>query len=98
MWAKPATGRKIARQLEYGTVNINEGFAATWASIDAPMGGWKASGVGRRHADVGLLKYTEPRTVALQRLLPMTGPAELPRETYAKVLGTALKLGRNFLR
>lgn len=98
VWAKPATGRKIARQLEYGTVNINEGFAATWASIDAPMGGWKASGVGRRHADVGLLKYTEPRTVALQRLLPMTGPAELPRETYAKVLGTALKLGRNFLR
>lgn len=98
VWAKPATGRKIASQLEFGTVNVNEGFAAAWASVDAPMGGWKASGVGRRHSDAGLLKYTEPRTVAEQRLLPITGPKKMPRERYARTLSAALKLGRNFLR
>lgn len=98
VWARPATGRKIASQLEVGTVNINEGFAAAWGSVDAPMGGWKASGVGRRHADEGLLKYTESRTVAEQRLLPITGPKGMPREKYAAVLSTALKLGKQLLR
>ena len=70
VWAKPATGRALASQLQAGTVNINEGFAAAWSSMDAPMGGWKASGVGRRHGAEGLLKYTESRTVAVQRFLP----------------------------
>ncbi len=32
-----------------GTVNINEAYAATWVSVDAPMGGMKDSGIGRRH-------------------------------------------------
>ncbi|MGP6174083.1 succinic semialdehyde dehydrogenase [Corynebacterium sp. A21] len=98
IWAKPSTGRKIAAQLEFGTVNINEGFAAAWGSLDAPMGGWKASGVGRRHADEGLLKYTESRTVAVQRMLPISGPHTLSREVYAKTLSTALKLGKRVLR
>ncbi|QGU06089.1 Putative succinate-semialdehyde dehydrogenase [NADP(+)] 2 [Corynebacterium occultum] len=98
VWAKPATGRKIAAQLEFGTVNINEGFAAAWGSLDAPMGGWKASGVGRRHADEGLLKYTESRTVALQRGLSIAGPSKLSRERYARTLSTALRLGKRVLR
>lgn len=98
VWAKPATGRKIAAQLEFGTVNINEGFAAAWGSLDAPMGGWKASGVGRRHADEGLLKYTESRTVAQQRMLPISGPGKMSREVYVKTLSTALKLGKRVLR
>lgn len=98
VWAKPATGRKIAAQLECGTVNINEGFAAAWGSVDAPMGGWKASGVGRRHADEGLLKYTESRAVAEQRFLPLTGPKEMPRDTYARTISTTLKLGKYLLR
>lgn len=98
VWAKPATGRKIAAQLEFGTVNINDGFAAAWGSVDAPMGGWKASGVGRRHAAEGLLKYTESRTVAEQRILPITGPQDMPRDTYARTISTALKLGKHLLR
>lgn len=98
VWAKPATGRRIAARLEFGTVNINEGFAAAWGSLDAPMGGWKSSGVGRRHADEGLLKYTESRTVALQRMLPISGPGQLSRERYARTLSTALKWGRRVLR
>ena len=98
VWGAVRQAREVASRLEAGTVNINEGFAAAWASVDAPMGGWKQSGVGRRHADEGLLKFTEPRTVAVQRLMPLSGPSDLPRETYAKALTTALRLGKRLLR
>lgn len=91
--AKPAVARRIASQLHAGTVNINEGFAAAWASVDAPMGGWKASGLGRRHGVEGLLKFTESRTIAEQRFLPLAGAGE----AYAKRMTTALKLGRRLL-
>ena len=38
--------RIIARQVKCGTVNINEAFGATFASIDSPMGGMRESGHG----------------------------------------------------
>lgn len=98
VFASPATGRRIAAQLQVGTVNINEGFAAAWGSVDAPMGGWKASGTGRRHGDAGLTKYTEERTVALQRLVPISGPPALRGDRWARVLSTALKAGKRLLR
>ncbi|AKK04308.1 succinic semialdehyde dehydrogenase [Corynebacterium epidermidicanis] len=94
---RPKQAQAIARQLHAGTVNINEGFAAAWASVDAPMGGWKASGVGRRHGVEGILKFTETRTVAEQRLLPIGGPENLSREKYAKVMTSTLRLGKRFL-
>ncbi|MCQ4619981.1 succinate-semialdehyde dehydrogenase (NADP(+)) [Corynebacterium sp. CCUG 71335] len=98
VWGKPATAREIASQLEAGTVNINEGYAAGWSSIAAPMGGWKRSGVGRRHGDDGLLKFTEARTVAEQRIVPIAGPDGLAPEKWANLLTMALKYGRDVLR
>ncbi len=85
-------GHRIATQIRAGTVNINEGYAAGWASVDAPMGGFKDSGVGRRHGEQGLLKYTEPQTIAIQRLVPISGPPYLSRATYARALTFAMKL------
>ncbi len=63
------SGRRIGERLMAGTVNINDGYASGWASIGAPMGGMKASGVGRRHGREGLLKYTESQTVAVRSAL-----------------------------
>ena len=40
-----------------------------WGATAAPMGGRKGSGLGRRHGREGLLRYTEPQTVAVQRLV-----------------------------
>ncbi len=57
----------IAERIKAGTVNINESYAAAYASQGAPMGGMKQSGLGRRHGPEGLLKYTEAQTVAVQR-------------------------------
>lgn len=56
----------MARRIEAGTVNINEAYSAAWGSVDAPMGGRKESGTGRRHGAEGLLKFTESQTIAVQ--------------------------------
>jgi succinate-semialdehyde dehydrogenase/glutarate-semialdehyde dehydrogenase len=61
-------GIRLARQVQAGTVNVNESYSATWGSVDAPMGGWKSSGLGRRHGSAGLLRYTESQTIAVQRV------------------------------
>ena len=64
-----AAAARVAARIKAGTVNINEGYAAAYGSYDAPMGGMKDSGLGRRHGAEGILKYTEAQTVASQRLL-----------------------------
>jgi len=66
--------RRVADRLDSGSVNINEGYRATFSSIDAPMGGMKHSGIGRRNGPEGLLRFVEPRTVA-----ESTGLVTLPR-------------------
>jgi succinate-semialdehyde dehydrogenase/glutarate-semialdehyde dehydrogenase len=58
---------KVASQIMAGTVNVNEGFRATFASLDSPMGGMKRSGHGRRNGVEGLLKYTEAQTIGIQK-------------------------------
>jgi succinate-semialdehyde dehydrogenase/glutarate-semialdehyde dehydrogenase len=73
-------------------VNINEGYAAAWGSIDAPMGGVGESGLGRRHGTEGLLKYTEAQTLARQRLMNIAPPANVSQETFAKVMTIALSV------
>jgi succinate-semialdehyde dehydrogenase/glutarate-semialdehyde dehydrogenase len=85
-------GQQIARRLQTGTSNVNEAINASWGSVDAPMGGMKASGLGRRHGMEGILKYTEPQTVATQFLM-LIGPNRfLPPERYAKIMTMVLKL------
>ena len=58
---------RISHFIEAGSVNINEGYRATFASFGAPMGGFKQSGQGRRSGVGGLLRYTEARTVGSAR-------------------------------
>ncbi len=62
VWAgSKSEGEAIAAQVNSGTVNVDEGYALAFGSTAAPMGGMKASGVGRRHGADGILKYTESR-------------------------------------
>jgi succinate-semialdehyde dehydrogenase/glutarate-semialdehyde dehydrogenase len=67
-------GRRIAARVHAGTVNVNDGYVAGYGSIGAPMGGMKDSGLGRRHGSEGLLRFTEPQTVVVQRLVVGTEP------------------------
>lgn len=86
-----ARGRELARRLRAGTVNINEGYAAALASIDAPMGGMGTSGMGRRQGSEGLYRFTEPQTVATQRLFPLAPFGGLDAAGFAKVLTAGLR-------
>ncbi len=83
--------RALAARLRVGGVNINEAFGAAYASIDAPMGGMRASGLGRRHGAEGLLKYTEAQTIAAQRVLPLA-PGRFTDEQWARVATLALRI------
>lgn len=92
--SNPKHGREVAAKLQAGTVNVNEAYAAAWASVDAPMGGMKASGMGRRHGEHGILKYTESQTIAVERLLPVGAPTWLGAGTYARVMTKGIRLLR----
>jgi succinate-semialdehyde dehydrogenase/glutarate-semialdehyde dehydrogenase len=87
-------GRALAQRLQAGTVNINDGYIAAWGSVDAPMGGMKDSGVGRRHGADGIRKYTESQTVAVQRLMPIAPPRGVPPGLWAKAMTLGLRLLR----
>lgn len=83
--------REFASAIDAGSVNINEGYRASFSSIDAPMGGMKQSGLGRRNGKVGLLRFVEARTVA-----ESTGLLTLPRtgRDFAKLSGLMVLLLR----
>ena len=85
-------GVRVAARLQAGTVNVNEVYAAAWGSVDAPIGGFKESGVSRRHGREGILKYTEAQTIAVQRLMPVAGPHTLGAARSARLLTMALRL------
>lgn len=84
--------RAIARQIKCGTVNINEAFAATFGSVDAPMGGMRESGQGRRQGGEGILRYTETQSVASQSLLRFSPQFGMSNEQYAKTMTVSLRL------
>ena len=84
-------GAEVGQRIDCGTVNVNEGYAAAWASTDAPMGGMGDSGIGRRHGDEGLLRFTEAQTVAVQRG-PRIDPGPLPQKLWARVMTAGVRL------
>ncbi len=97
VWTKDARrGREVAARMRTGTVNINEGYAPAYGSVQSPMGGMKDSGLGRRHGSEGILKYTEAQTVAHQRLLPMAPSLGMDDETYAAFMSRSLRLMKAF--
>jgi len=83
-------GKRIAEQIRCGSVNINEGFAATYGSVAAPMGGMGQSGLGRRHGIEGLLRFTQPQTIARQRWVSIGPKFGLNDERWTKLLGKSL--------
>jgi succinate-semialdehyde dehydrogenase/glutarate-semialdehyde dehydrogenase len=88
-------GRRFATRIRAGTVNVNDAYGPAWASVDAPMGGFGDSGLGRRHGAEGLLKYTASQTIATQIGHPLTTPAGLGHDLSARAVTAWLRwLGR----
>jgi delta 1-pyrroline-5-carboxylate dehydrogenase len=58
---------EIARGIEAGSVCINDSLV-NFIIPDAPMGGTKESGSGRRHGAEGIRKFCRQKTVVIDRL------------------------------
>lgn len=87
---------RVAEKLMAGSVNINEGFRASFASMESPMGGMKTSGQGRRNGEGGLLRFTEAKSIGVA-----SGFLKLPTrgkdyERMAPLMKTMLRWMRNF--
>jgi succinate-semialdehyde dehydrogenase/glutarate-semialdehyde dehydrogenase len=96
IWTRnTVAGHRLATRLKAGTVNVNEGYIAAWGSVDAPMGGMKSSGLGRRHGADGIQKYTEQQTVSVQRLLPIAPTPGMPASLWATLMTNALRVLRH---
>jgi succinate-semialdehyde dehydrogenase/glutarate-semialdehyde dehydrogenase len=63
VWAGgTASAMEIARHLEVGSVAINSTLMI-YNAFDLPMVGIKQSGIGRRHGEQGILRYTQARSI-----------------------------------
>ena len=83
---------KLASRLMAGSVNINEGYRASMATMAAPMGGMKQSGMNRRSGPGGLLRFTENRTIGVANKLPIGLPSRA--KDYRKMAPLMTKLAR----
>jgi acyl-CoA reductase-like NAD-dependent aldehyde dehydrogenase len=79
-----AAAEAVGRRIRAGNINVNDSLAASYASKATPSGGVKDSGVGARHGDAGLLKYTDPVHVAVMKKQVLTPPADIVYEKHAK--------------
>ena len=85
----------VARRIESGNVNVNDALAAAYAAKGTPSGGVKQSGVGARHGDQGLLKYTDVQNLAvLKKPGAMSARPGQPYEEHVKQMLTGLKVMR----
>jgi succinate-semialdehyde dehydrogenase/glutarate-semialdehyde dehydrogenase len=85
-------GRRVASKIKCGSVNVNEGFAATFGSIDAPMGGMKNSGLGRRQGQDGIRRFVEVQSVATQARIPLAPSHGLDGKSFTSVMTGALRM------
>lgn len=88
--------RAVASRIESGNVNINDILATAYAAKGTPSGGVKSSGVGARHGDQGLLKYTDVKNVALLKKQVMGARPGQSYEKYVEGILSGLKLMRRF--
>ena len=57
---------RVARRIEAGSVNVND-VITNMMAMGVPMGGWKESGIGFRHGEYGIKKYTRPESIVVTR-------------------------------
>ncbi len=84
----------VGRRIEAGNININDGLAASYASKKSTSGGFKTSGVGSRHGDAGMLKYTDVQNVAVLKKQVLSNP---PDTDWTKNVEKTVK-GLRFMR
>lgn len=96
VWAKAGQAAEVARQIETGSSGVNSTLLI-YNSFDVPMGGVKRSGIGRRHGEHGILRYTQAQSIVTSVALGGGYDSMLMRvrnERMANVLVWLMKLWR----
>jgi aldehyde dehydrogenase (NAD+)/succinate-semialdehyde dehydrogenase/glutarate-semialdehyde dehydrogenase len=95
VWSKDLDrAQSVARRIDSGNVNINDILATAFASKGTPSGGLKQSGVGARHGDQGLLKYTDAQNIAVLKKQVMEPQGKQTYDAYAKQTQLSLRMMR----
>jgi acyl-CoA reductase-like NAD-dependent aldehyde dehydrogenase len=77
VFGERARAEGIARRIEAGAVNVND-VIVNYIAVDVPMGGWKESGIGFRHGEYGIKKYTRPESLIVARFAGKREPIWYP--------------------
>lgn len=97
VWAgRERQARQVAQQLETGSAAINSTLLI-YNTFDVPMGGVKLSGIGRRHGEHGILRYTQAQSIVSSVAAGGGYDSMLSRvksEGVVKAMVAALKLWR----
>jgi acyl-CoA reductase-like NAD-dependent aldehyde dehydrogenase len=93
VWTKDVKkGEAVARRIEAGAVCVNDAML-NYSALELPMGGWKASGLGSRHAAGGIRKYCAEQTLLVKRFAPKRDLHMFPYKVRtSRLLGRLLKL------
>jgi succinate-semialdehyde dehydrogenase/glutarate-semialdehyde dehydrogenase len=90
VWTKDyAKGRRVAEQIEAGSVCINE-VLYTHGIGQTPWGGFKNSGRGRTHGIEGLIELVQPQHIHTNRI------SILPNAWWMPYTPTAVETFRGF--
>lgn len=87
-------GERVAREMDCGTVCVNDAYSVGWGAVDAPMGGFDDSGIGRRHGPEGIRRFLESRTIATSRVGPLGDPPGVPTGVAVRGLVALTRLQR----
>jgi succinate-semialdehyde dehydrogenase / glutarate-semialdehyde dehydrogenase len=85
---------QVGRRIQSGNVNVNDILATAYASKGTPSGGVKQSGVGARHGDQGLLKYTDVQQLAVLKKQVMGARPGQDYDAYVKGMLGGLRMMR----
>ena len=82
----------IARRLQAGAVTINDS-QVNFTVFDAPMGGWKSSGIGVRHGPAGIRKYCRTQSILYTPFAPKRDVHMFPyRPWRSKLMSRVVRL------
>ncbi len=91
LWTRDTrAGVRLAERIHAGSVEINDGIVASW-SPDLVQGGMKSSGMGRRNGKDGILRFTEPQSIVIQRLHGLHPPGSMSHELFTAVMTHSLR-------
>jgi acyl-CoA reductase-like NAD-dependent aldehyde dehydrogenase len=90
--ADVAKAEALARRLEVGACCVND-VQVNYFALELPMGGRKASGIGRRHGPEGIRRFCAQQSLLIRRVPPRGAAHRLPyRRVRTRAVARLIRL------